>query len=408
MSKNDDLLIITAYGKDRPGLVKKITSILGNKSVNIVDIEAKIMRGLFIIFLIIDLSTSSISKSDLINEYKKLSNETDLFINIDPYEEGDRKVKIEKDLMYLTILGKDKPGIVYKLSNLMAEHNANIESIKMIARGEIIVMEILLDISELKIEPLKFRNHLQNLWNELGVSGIFQKEDIYHKSKKLIVFDMDSTLIQAEAIDELAKIAGVGSKVKELTVKAMKGEIDYKQALKERVGLLKGLKESIVRKLAENMVLTPGSEELIQILKILNYKIAIISGGFSLFTDALRRKLGVDYTFSNKLVIKDGVLTGELEEPIIDAEEKGKIISWLAEVEKISKNEIVAVGDGATDRFMLESSGLGIGFNPKEFLKQFADGVISSDNIFGLLYCLGIPEKELRNLIKKVNKNKEK
>ncbi|MHA1300035.1 MAG: phosphoserine phosphatase SerB [Candidatus Helarchaeota archaeon] len=408
MSKNDDLLIITAYGKDRPGLVKKITSILGSKSVNIVDIEAKIMRGLFIIFLIIDLSTSSISKSDLINEYKKLSNEADLFINIDPYEEGDRKVKIEKDLMYLTILGKDKPGIVYKLSNLMAEHNANIESIKMIARGEIIVMEILLDISELKIEPLKFRNHLQNLWNELGVSGIFQKEDIYHKSKKLIVFDMDSTLIQAEAIDELAKIAGVGSKVKELTVKAMKGEIDYKQALKERVGLLKGLKESIVRKLAKNMVLTPGSEELIQILKILNYKIAIISGGFSLFTDALKRKLGVDYTFSNKLVIKDGVLTGELEEPIIDAEEKGKIISWLAEVEKISKNEIVAVGDGATDRFMLESSGLGIGFNPKEFLKQFADGVISSDNIFGLLYCLGIPEKELRNLIKKVNKNKEK
>lgn len=405
MSKNDELLVITAYGKDRPGLVKQITSILGENSINIVDIEAKIMRGLFIIFLIVDLRTSTISKSDLIDKYDTLSKEIEFFFNIEPYREGRRKA--EKDLMFLTIIGKDKPGIVSKLSNLMAEYNANIESIKMISRGELIVMEILMDTSELKIEPLEFRNHLQRLWEEIGVSGIFQKEDIYNKSKKLIVFDMDSTLIQAEIIDELAKIAGVGEKVKDLTSKAMKGEIDYTKALKERVGLLKGLKESLVRDLAENMVLTPGSEEVIQILKLMNYKIAIISGGFSIFTDTLKEKLGIDYSFSNKLVIEDGILTGKLEEPIIDAKEKGKIISWLAEVEKISKNEIVAVGDGATDRFMLESSGLGIGFNPKAVLKQFADGVISSDNIFGLLYCLGIPEKELKKLIKTVNNNKK-
>ncbi|MHA1378049.1 MAG: phosphoserine phosphatase SerB [Candidatus Helarchaeota archaeon] len=404
MSKNDELIVITAYGKDRPGLVKQITAILGANSINIVDIEARKMRGLFIIFMIVDLSMGSISKSELIEKYNFLSNEIDIFVNIEPYKEGRRKV--EKDLMYLTIIGKDRPGLISKLSNLMAEHGANIESIKMISRGELIVMEMLIDISELKIEPKIFRKHLQNLWEELGVSGIFQKEDIYNKSKKLIVFDMDSTLIQAEIIDELAKIAGVGEKVKVLTSRAMKGEIDYKQALRERVRLLKGLKESIIIELANNMVLTPGSEELIQILKLMNYKIAIISGGFSIFTNTLKEKLGIDYTFSNKLVIQDGVLTGELEEPIIDAEEKGKIISWLAEVEKISKNEIVAVGDGATDRFMLEKSGLGIGFNPKSVLKQFADGIISSENIFGLLYCLGIPEKELKKLIKAVN-NKE-
>ncbi len=401
MSKDNELLVISAYGRDRPGLVKQITSILGESSVNIVDIEAKIMRGLFIIFLIVDLSTGTISKSELIEKYDALSKKIDIFVNIEPYKEGRRKV--DKELMYLTILGRDRPGIVSSLSNLMAEHDANIESIKMISRGDLIVMEELIDISDLKIEPKEFRKKLQDLWSRLGISGIFQSENIYHKSKKLIVFDMDSTLIQSEIIDELAKIAGVGDKVKELTTKAMNGELDYKQALRERVGFLKGLDENLVNDLAKNMVLTPGSEELIEILKLLNYKIVVISGGFSIFTDALKEKLGIDYTFSNKLIIKDGVLTGELEEPIIDGEQKGRIISWLSEAETISKDEIVAVGDGATDRFMLESSGLGIGFNPKEFLKQFADGVISSNNIFGLLYCLGIPEKELKKLIEKIN-----
>ncbi|MFX0135706.1 MAG: phosphoserine phosphatase SerB [Candidatus Hodarchaeota archaeon] len=401
MSKNEELLVITAYGKDRPGLVKNITSVLGQNNINIVDIEARIMRGLFIIFLIVDLSTGSISKTELIKKYNELANKIDFVINIEPYKEGRRKT--EKELMFLTILGMDRPGIVFALSELMAEYNANIESIKMISRGELIVMEVRIDISDLKIDPFEFRKHLQNLWQELGVSGIFQKEDIYHKSKKLIVFDMDSTLIQAEVIDELAKVAGVGDRVKELTLKAMNGEIDYKQALRERVSLLKGLEESVVRQLAEKMTLTPGAEELIEILKLLNYKIAIISGGFDIFTNTLKKKLGIEYTFSNKLVIEDGVLSGELEDPIIDAEEKGRIISWLATVENISKNEIVAVGDGATDRYMFNASGLGIGFNPKDVLKQFSDGVISDKNIFGLLYALGIPEKELRKLINSVN-----
>ena len=406
MSKKEELLVITAYGKDRPGLVKHITSILGENGVNIVDIEARIMRGLFIIFLIVDLSTGSISKVDLIKKFDELSNKIDFVINIEPYKEGRRKV--EKDLMYLTILGKDRPGIVFALSDLMAKNNANIESIKMISRGELIVMEVLIDISELNIDPLEFRKHLQNLWDKLGVSGIFQKEDIYHKSKKLIVFDMDSTLIQSEIIDELAQIAGVGEKVKILTSKAMNGEIDYKKALRERVALLKGLKGSVVKELAKKMTLTPGAEELIQILKLLNYKIAIISGGFNIFTNALKKKLGIEYAFSNKLVIEDGILTGELEEPIIDAKEKGNIISWLATAENISKNEIVAVGDGATDRYMFTASGLGIGFNPKEVLKQYSDGVISDKNIFGLLYALGIPEKELKKLIKSVNNKGQK
>ncbi len=406
MSKNQELLVITAYGKDRPGLVKNITSILGQNNINIVDIEARIMRGLFIIFLIVDLSTGSISKEDLIKKYNELANIIDFVINIEPYREGRRKV--EKELMFLTILGMDRPGIVFALSKLMAEYNANIESIKMISRGKLIVMEVLIDISDLKIDPIDFRKHLQDLWQELGVSGVFQKEDIYQKSKKLIVFDMDSTLIQAEVIDELAKVAGVGDRVKELTSKAMNGEIDYKKALKERVSLLKGLEEPVVEQLAEKITLTPGAEELIEILKILNYKIAIISGGFNIFTNTLKKKLGIDYTFSNKLVIENGILTGELEEPIIDAEEKGRIISWLATVENISKNEIVAVGDGATDRYMFNASGLGIGFNPKDVLKQFSDGVISDKNIFGLLYALGIPEKELKRLINSVNNKNHK
>jgi phosphoserine phosphatase len=233
----------------------------------------------------------------------------------------------------------------------------------------------------------------------VGVSVVFQHEDVFKKAKKLLVFDMDSTLIEMEAIDELAKVAGMQDRVKTLTKEAMEGKIDYGQALRERVNLLKGLKESDINEIANHMTLVAGTEELIRALKDMGYKIAIISGGFTQFTDRLKAKLGIDYVFANRVVIKDGVLTGKLEEPIIDPEKKGELIRQLAKTEGISTKEIVSVGDGATDRFMLKESGLGIGFRPKALLKKHADGIITENNLLGLLFCLGIPQKKLQELI---------
>jgi phosphoserine phosphatase len=210
---------------------------------------------------------------------------------------------------------------------------------------------------------------------------------------------VEGTLIDAEMIDELAKAAGVGGKVSEITSRAMNGEIEFKQALKERVHLLKGLPATILDSIVDNLDVTPGAEELIMALKALGYKIALISGGFTQFVEKIKEKLSIDYVYANKLVIEDGKLTGEVEEPIIDAERKAELMHKIAQNENLLMEQVVAVGDGANDRFMLQNSGLGIALYPKDVLQKVASGVITKDNLAGILYCLGAPEEKLKKLV---------
>lgn len=389
---------ITAIGRDKPGLVSKLTNVVAEVNANIVDVEETVLRGLFAMFMIVDVSLATVSTDELKDRLVKKGIEVGLQVTLEPYLEGRRKS--EKELALITILGKDRPGIVAKTSTLLGNYNINIEKIRMIARGEIIAMEMLVDLSDLKSPLKKVRVELQNLCETLGVGAILQKENVYQKSKKLIVFDMDSTLVDEETIDEIAKIAGVGEQVKKITARAMNGEIDFVEAVRERVKLLKGLEVKHLEEIAKNMHLTPGAEELTRSLKSMGYKIVLISGGFTYFTDRLKEKLDLDYAFGNKLIIKNGVLTGEVEEPIIDGEKKADIIHWISEIEGISKDEIVAVGDGANDQFMLGKVGLGIAFNAKQVLKQVADGVIAQKNLLSILYALGLPDKELKKYIK--------
>ncbi|MEX2723872.1 MAG: phosphoserine phosphatase SerB [Candidatus Freyarchaeota archaeon] len=398
MSSPTKLVTVTAIGRDRPGLVSELTNVIAGVNANIVDVEETVLRGLFAMFMIVDISSSTISSEELKRRLVKRGEEVGLQVSVEPYVEGRRKS--EKELALITILGKDRPGIVAKVSTLLGNYSVNIEKIRMIARGEMIAMEMLVDLSDLKFPLEKVRVELQNLCETLGVSSIIQRENVYQKSKKLIVFDMDSTLVDEETIDEIAKIAGVGEQVREITQQAMNGEIDFVEALRKRVKLLAGLEVKYLEEIANNMHLTPGAEELIRSLKSMGYKIALISGGFTYFTDRLKEKLGLDYAFGNKLIIKNGVLTGEVEEPIIDGKKKAEIINWISEIEEISKDEIVAVGDGSNDQFMLRNAGLGIAFNAKKVLKQVADGVIAQKNLLSILYALGLPDKELKKYIK--------
>lgn len=392
------LITVTAIGRDKPGLVSGLTSVIADVDANIVDVEETVLRGLFAMFMIVDAGSASVSIEELKNRLLKKGEEVGLQVSVEPYVEGRRKP--EKELALITILGKDRPGIVAKTSTLLGNYNINIEKIRMIARGEMIAMEMLVDLSDLQHPLEKVRAELQNLCESMGVGVILQRENVFQKSKKLIVFDMDSTLVDEETIDEIAKIAGVGDQVKEITTKAMNGEIDFAEAVRERVKLLAGLEVKHLERIAENMHLTPGAEELIRSLKSMGYKVALISGGFTYFTDRLKEKLGLDYAFGNKLIIKNGVLTGEVEEPIIDGKKKAEIIHWISEIEGISKDEVVAIGDGANDQFMLNDVGLGIAFNAKQVLKQVADGVIAQKNLLSILYALGLPEKELKKYIK--------
>lgn len=397
-----DLAVITATGKDKPGLIAQIADIISSANANIVDIEAFSMRGLFAIFMIVDCHAAVVSVENLKAQLVDVGEEIGLDVTLEPYVAG--RQKGEKKPVLLTTIGRDRPGIVASVSKFLSEKKANIERIRMIASGELNAMEILTDVSDLSTNFEDFRGGLEDTCSEVGQDVVIQEEDVFQRPKRLIVFDVDSTLIDIEVIDELAKSAGVSEKVKEITQRAMDGEIDFTQALRARAMLLKGLKVEVLETIATNLEITPNAEELISTLKMLGFKTALVSGGFKYFVNRIKEKLGIDYAYANKLVIEDGELTGEVEEPIIDSKRKGELIRELAEKENLLVEEIVAVGDGANDRFMLQSSGLGIALNPKDILKKVADGVLTKENLTGLLYCLGAPEKKLREILPKNSK----
>jgi phosphoserine phosphatase len=263
----------------------------------------------------------------------------------------------------------------------------------MIARGEYIAMEIIVDTSEVD-DLIGFRKELLNFMRDTGLDISLQHYDMFRKPKRVVIFDVDSTLISEEIIVELAKVAGVGDIVEAITERAMNGDMDFKDAVRQRVGYLKGLSVGQLEKLTNSVKLTPGVEELIATLHSMGYKVGVVSGGFTFFTDYLKKRLNLDYVFANELEIVDGFVTGNIAGEIIDAKQKGEIIKVIAEKEGITPDQIVAVGDGANDRFMLANAGLAIGFNPKDVLKEYSDGLITDRNLSGLRYFLGIPAED--------------
>ena len=231
---------------------------------------------------------------------------------------------------------------------------------------------------------------------ETGVDLVVQPAQMYQKRKKVIAFDMDSTIVDAEIINELANLAGVGKEVAAITERGMRGKMDFIESLRERVALLKGLSVETLEALARTIRLTQGSEELVGALKEMGFKLALITGGFTFFTERVKEKLGFDYAFGNELEIRNGKLTGRVKGRIIDAKGKARILDEICRLEGITREEVVAVGDGANDRIMVANAGLGIAFNAKDVLKKVADGAITKDHLKGILYCLGISEADLR------------
>jgi phosphoserine phosphatase len=289
-------------------------------------------------------------------------------------------------------LARDRVGIIYDVASLAARMKINIERTSVTARGDLISIEFLMDFADCAMDSCA--DDLMKECENLGLDIVVQDLGRSLKKKRLIVFDMDMTIVDFEIINRLASFVGVDEKVKAITEKAMKGEMDFKESLRQRVRLLKGTPCNTLELIANDLQLTPGSEELLHHLKDVGYKIALISGGFTYFTDVLKNRLGFDYAFANELDIRDGILTGEVRGEIIDAEAKGRIIYELAELENISPENIVAVGDGANDCLMIKNAGLGVAFNAKEILKRVSNGTISRENLLGLLNVLGIVEKE--------------
>lgn len=244
----------------------------------------------------------------------------------------------------------------------------------------------------------RLRERFLDAANAMGIDIGFQKDNAYRRNRRLVVFDMDSTLIEAEVIDELAKRAGAGDEVAKITEQAMAGEIDFQQSFRKRIAYLKGLDESVLAEIAETLELTEGAEHLVKTLKALGYKTAIISGGFNYFGRYLQNKLGIDYVYANELEIINGKVTGEVVGAIVDAQRKADLLREIAKKENISLEQVIAVGDGANDLNMLALAGLGIAFRAKPLVKENAKQAISTLGLDGILYLLGVTDWDLIGL----------
>ena len=390
-----DFYVISVIGEDQVGIVSKVTQFLFKKGVNIVDIEQTVVHSQFTMVLLVQPLRFRFQSKQVKTGLSRLAKRLDVNITMTPLREykGLRLAETKKPYI-LTILGPDRPGIVAAFSSIFSKHHCNIERIKMIARGELLAMEMWIDLREAYFPVL--RTDLTAVAKRIGMDIIAQPEQVFKKRKKVIVFDMDSTIVDGEVIDKMAKIVGVEKQVKALTERGMRGEINFVQSLRTRVSFLKGLRVKSLESLAKTFKLTKGSEELIAALKEMGFKIALISGGFTYFTDVLKDRLGFDYAFGNELEIKKARLTGRIKGRIIDAQRKAEIMDEICRKEGITRYEVVAVGDGSNDRIMVANAGLGIAFNAKEILKKVADGAITRNHMKGVLYCLGISDLDLR------------
>lgn len=386
------LWAISFIGRDRPGLIGDILNEPAERKVNIVDMDQRVMQGIFVMSVVADFSMALITPEDLEAWFKDHSLSLGIDVVFLPMEQYRGRRRSRKSLHVVTILARDRVGIIRDVAKIAALSRINIEKASVTARGELISIEFLMDFADCEVEHCK--DDLKRKCGCLGLDVVIQELGRSRKEKRLIVFDMDMTIVDFEIINKLASFVGVDAEVKSITERAMNGEMDFKESLRQRVRLLKGTPISTLEEIAGDLQLTPGSEELIHHLKEVGYKIALISGGFTYFTDILKERLGFDYTFANELEIKDGMITGEIKGDIIDAEAKGRIIYYLAELERISPDNIVAVGDGANDCLMIKNAGLGVAFNAKEILKKVSDGSLSRENLLGLLNVLGVAEKE--------------
>lgn len=392
MYKNTVLISIT--GKDQPGITSSLSEILAETNTRILDIEQVVIHDLLSLSILIRLNNET-EGNNVLKELLFKAKEIGVNLDFQVITEEEVINRSSRYTYAVTCLGDEiSAGVILKLSKTLASYNANIERIKKLNEGIINCIELIVyAIEDIKIEELKTK--LLTLGKEYNVDIAIQKENLYRKSKRLLVLDMDMTLVQMEIIDELAKRAGVEEQVVKITERAMNGEIDFNNALKERVSLLKGLSESELNNVYERIIFTDGAEVLINVAKHLGFKTAVISGGFTYFTDKIKERLKLDYAYANVLEIKENKLTGEVLGDIINGKRKAELMEEIAQRENISLDQVVAVGDGANDLPMLKKAGLGVAFNAKPKVKELANYSISSKPLNSIFYLLGINEKDL-------------
>ncbi len=333
--------------------------------------------------------------------------ESGMTITVTSWKHDLRPEKPYKHSSVVTLVGKTFHSLeLLELTRTLAVLDINILRIEQLDYGDNHVLELIIGTREIHSSD-DVLNALVHFKENFQVDIAVQADTLFRRNKRLIIFDADMTFLQCEVIDELGKLAGKGERMKEITRRAVSGKMDFTEALKERVRLLEGLPVEKLQELYERIPLTPGAEDLVGILQHLNYKIAIVSGGFQFFIDRLKEKYKLDYGFANRLKIVDGKVAGEVEGEIIDAKAKENILLSLAKREGFSLEQVVAVGDGANDIHMLARAGLGIAFNAKPIVQQHARASLNRSNLELILYFLGIDGKNLKELRELVGRKRE-
>lgn len=384
--------MVTVSGPDKPGITAAFSRILVENGVEIVDIEQASLQDFLGLSFLLDMSGAKQSKDSVLKDLLFEASRLQLNLNFRLFTEKEVKARNNRNLFVLTYFGDTRA--LAEISSILAEENANIEMITNLTRHCASCVELTIDVNGVKnLSELKAKVLAKS--HELNIDLALQKMEAYRKNKRLVFFDMDSTLVDMEIIDEMAKRAGVFREVSRITEKARRGDIDFEEALTQRVALLKGLRVKELEEIRKEMRLSEGVEELVGILKRLGYKLGVVSGGFHYFADYLKERLGLDFAYANRLEVKGGKLTGRVVGEIVDNTFKAKIIHMLASQEGILLDQTVAVGDGANDILMLGQAGLGIAYNAKGRLDRVANMSLGRARLKNLLYLLGVTEEEM-------------
>lgn len=399
-----EIILIQISGDDRPGVTSALTGVLASYGVDIMDIGQSVIHNQLILGILIRIPKESES-APVIKDVMFKGYELGVNVKFRPIKEDTYGLWVSEQgkprhivtLVADRITGKQ----ISRITGIIAENGLNIDIINRLSGripqdGTPAPRYACVEFSVRGIpqELDKIRSAFLQMASEEQVDIALQEDNAFRRNRRIVAFDMDSTLIQTEVIDELAKAAGSGEEVSRITESAMRGEIDFQESLRRRLRTLKGLDAAIMDKIAAQLPMTEGAERLISNLRKFGYKTAIISGGFTYFGENLKKKLGVDYVHANKLVVKDGKLTGEVEGAIVDGPRKAQLLRQIADKENISLQQVIAVGDGANDLPMLSIAGLGIAFHAKPKVKKGAGQAISHYGLDSILYLIGLRDRE--------------
>lgn len=405
LKSNEEQILIRITGQDRPGLTAAAMEILARYNARILDIGQADIHSTLSLGILIRID--ELHSGQVMKELLFKAEELNVNIGFSPISDDEYESWVDhqgKNRYILTVIGRSLSAKqIAAATKIIADQGLNIDFIRRMT-GRISIKHPEKNVRSciefsLRGTPKNrslMQSKLMHLASEQEIDFSFQRDDMYRRMRRLICFDMDSTLIQTECIDELAMRAGVGDKVKAITERAMRGEIDFKESFTQRVSLLKGLDISVMKDIADHLPITEGADRLMSVLKRCGYKIAILSGGFTYFGEQLRRRYGIDYVYANELEIdENGKLTGRYIGDIVDGKRKAELLKLIAQVEQVNLAQTIAVGDGANDLPMISEAGLGIAFHAKPRVKATAQQSINNIGLDGVLYFLGFKDSYL-------------